>query len=150
MKFDLTSEDSLNEEKQSVRKKKPKDKKIKKKLEVKAEVEEDIDAPIAKAEAKKNKKQLRKTIEIHPVKSWGSDPRENFLRYRYGYFEIVRMRGHNLFGMKTKEFLKITSSYAALTNLYSPPFKLVSVHSPVDTSSQQAFFKRRLPIRRIN
>jgi len=143
MKFDLTSEDSLNEEKQSVRKKKPKDKKIKKKLEVKAEVEEDIDAPIAKAEAKKNKKQLRKTIEIHPVKSWGSDPRENFLRYRYGYFEIVRMRGHNLFGMKTKEFLKITSSYAALTNLYSPPFKLVSVHSPVDTSSQQAFFKRR-------
>lgn len=96
-----------------------------------------------KKELKKQKKQTRKMLEIHPVKSWGSNPQENFFRYRYGFFEVLRMKGHNLFGMKQKEFQAITSSYAALTNMYYPPFKLVSIHSPVDTSRQSAFFKRK-------
>lgn len=92
---------------------------------------------------KKSRKQFQKILSIHPIKSWGSHPEEGFIRYTHGYFEIVRMRGHNLFGMKAKEFQQITNSYAALTNLYTPPFKLVSIHSPVDTSMQQKFFQTK-------
>ncbi|MCO5478037.1 hypothetical protein NG891_14910 [Enterococcus gallinarum] len=90
----------------------------------------------------KRKKMLRKMTEIHPIRGWGSEPTENFIRYTRGYFEVVKMRGHNLFGMKEEQFFKIMESYAALSSLYEPPFKLISIHSPVDTSMQQGYFRR--------
>lgn len=90
----------------------------------------------------KRKKMIRKMIEIHPIRGWGSDPSEGFIRYTRGYFEVLKMKGHNLFGMKEEQFFKIMESYAALSSLYEPPFKLISIHSPVDTSPQQAYFRR--------
>ncbi|MGX6962244.1 nucleoside-triphosphatase [Vagococcus xieshaowenii] len=160
MRFDLKQveekvelEVTVEEErKETVVKKSKKPKKVKEKkgkkikpssLKKEPSVSEPHAAPLPFKEKQQQKKRIKKTLEIHPVKSWGSDEDENFFRYRYGYFEVVRMRGHNLFGMKQEEFQRITNSYAALTNMYSPPFKLVSIHSPVDTQAQQGFFRRR-------
>lgn len=106
-------------------------------------VEEQL-VPLAREEKKTNrrlKKQVKKILDIHPVKGWGESTQENFVRYSGGYFEVVKMRGYNLFGMKQEEFKQIMYSYGALSSLYEPPFKLLSIHSPVNTIAQQTFYK---------
>lgn len=89
----------------------------------------------------KMKRSLKKILDVHPVKGWGSYDEESFIRYSGGFFEVVKMRGHNLFGMKQEEFKQIMDSYAALSSLYEPPFKIMSIHSPVDTTDQQNFYR---------
>lgn len=91
---------------------------------------------------RKTGKQLRKILELHPVKSWGSRTDENFVRYTSGYFEILRIRGKNLFGMRPEEFQQLMASYGALSSLYDQAFKLVSIHSAVNTTEAQGFYKR--------
>lgn len=100
--------------------------------------------PLAKEEKKTNrklKKEVKKMLDIHPVKGWGESEQENFIRYTGGYFEVVKMKGHNLFGMKQEEFQQIMKSYGVLSSLYEPPFKILSIHSPVNTLAQQTFYK---------
>ena len=87
------------------------------------------------------KKSLRKILQEYPVKSWGTNEEENFIRYSQGYFEIVRMKGKNLYGMTQEKFIDLMESYAALSNLYSPPLKLLSINSPIDTTKQQNYYK---------
>lgn len=99
---------------------------------------------LSKEEKKQNKKMkrnLKKILDVHPVKGWGESEEESFVRYTGGYFEVVKMKGHNLFGMKQAEFKQIMNSYAALSSLYEPPFKIMSIHSPVNTIDQQNFYK---------
>lgn len=90
---------------------------------------------------RKTRKQVKKMLDIHPVKGWGESTEENFIRYSGGFFEVVKMRGHNLFGMKQEEFKQIMNSYGSLSSLYEPPFKILSIHSPVNTIEQQNFYK---------
>ena len=99
-----------------------------------------------KREEKRNNrkigKDLKKIIEVHPIKSWGGTEQENFIRNTTGFFEVYRLKGRNLFGMKQEAFIRLMEAYGALSSLYEPPLKIVSINSPVDTSAQQAYYKR--------
>ncbi|MBP2098811.1 ATP-binding protein [Enterococcus rivorum] len=105
---------------------------------------EELTVKLSKQEKKQNKKMkknLKKILDIHPISAWGESKEESFVKYSGGFFEVVKMRGHNLFGMKQNEFKQIMSSYGALSSLYEPPFKILSIHSPVNTISQQNYYK---------
>lgn len=113
-------------------------------LSLPSDVKQKVDQPSERKEVKKFKqvkKQVKKILDVHPIKAWGGTDSENFLRYTNGYFEVVRMRGHNLYGMQMKEFEQIMKSYEALSSLYEPPMKIMSIHSPVNTYNQQNFYK---------
>lgn len=83
----------------------------------------------------------KKIFEATPLISFGSQESESFIRYTGGYYEVMRLKGYNLYGMSEAEVYGLLESYATLASLYTPPFKIVNMTTNVDTMSQQAHFK---------
>ncbi|MBC1604477.1 hypothetical protein HCJ39_07100 [Listeria rocourtiae] len=91
---------------------------------------------------KKKIKIPRKTTEVSPLLGWGGTPEQSFVRYKAGYFEILQIRGYNLFGMSVDDVYRLIDSFTNFSRLYVKPFKIMLMHFPVPTSRQQDYYKK--------
>lgn len=102
---------------------------------------DDKKAPKPMKVAKNRKiKVSRSVLEASPLVGWGGTEQESFIRYKMGYFEIVQLKGYNLFGITTQEAFALMEHYGDLARLYVNPFKVVMMHFPVETNDQQRYF----------
>lgn len=84
----------------------------------------------------------RKTTEVSPLLGWGGTPEQSFVRYKSGYFEILQIRGYNLFGMSVDDVYRLIDSFTNFSRLYVKPFKIMLMHFPVPTTRQQDYYKK--------
>ena len=88
------------------------------------------------------KKQMRATrktsFDLLPYK--GIATRDNFIRYKEGFAEVLELEGYNLGGMSDAEIYEIIDYYETLVKLYVLPFKMSTIYTPLDTTKQQQYY----------
>lgn len=104
------------------------------------EIDEQKSSKLLKAPKQRKLKISRSFLDASPLVGWGGTENESFVRYKMGYFEIVQLKGYNLFGITTQEAFALMDYYADLARLYVHPFKVVMMHFPVETNDQQRYF----------
>lgn len=104
------------------------------------EIDEQKASKQLKAPKQRKIKISRSFLDASPLVGWGGTENESFVRYKMGYFEIVQLKGYNLFGITTQEAFALMDYYADLARLYVHPFKVVMMHFPVETNDQQRYF----------
>lgn len=104
------------------------------------EIDEEKSSKQLKAPKQRKIKIARSLLDASPLVGWGGTEKEAFVRYKMGYFEIMQLKGYNLFGITTQEAFALMDYYADLARLYVHPFKVVMMHFPVETNDQQRYF----------
>lgn len=91
---------------------------------------------------KKNDKVRKTTLDILPYKGFVNE-RENFIELNNdnGFMEILSLQGYNLNGINQDALTDIVFSYRDLIKMYVFPFKVVSLHTPLDTAPQQRYYQ---------
>ena len=101
-----------------------------------------------KKEQKKDKQVKQKVssfvTDVMPVKGITDEREGGFIKLKDGYMEILQLGGYNLLGMEQSEIEEVIHSYEMLSVLYAFPYKVVSMNIPVNTSSQQQFYRKKL------
>ena len=105
-----------------------------------------FDTTVKKEKAKKAKTQKIGSFvtDVLPVKGITDSDEGGFIKLKEGYMDILQLGGHNLAGMEQSEIHEIINAYEMLSVLYAYPYKVVSMNIPVNTSSQQQFFRKKL------
>lgn len=111
-----------------------------------------FDTTNKKKEQKKDKKKDKKIkqkvssfiTDVMPVKGITDEREGGFIKLKDGYMEILQLGGYNLLGMEQSEIDEVIHSYEMLSVLYAFPYKVVSMNIPVNTSSQQQFYRKKL------
>lgn len=97
---------------------------------------------------KDNKRNTTKRVlyatDVLPVKGILDETEGGFIRLKDGYMDILQLGGYNLMGMEQSEISEIVHLYEALSLLYVLPYKVVSMNIPIDTSSQQRYYRKQL------
>lgn len=105
-----------------------------------------FDTTVKKEKAKKAKTQkiVSFVTDVLPVKGITDSDEGGFVKLKEGYMDILQLGGHNLAGMEQSEIHEIINAYEMLSVLYAYPYKVVSMNIPVNTASQQQFFRKKL------
>lgn len=107
-----------------------------------------FDTTLKKENVKKEKAKVVKVApsvtEVLPVIGITGDGQDSCIRLKEGYMDILQLGGYNLLGMDQSEIEEVMSAYEMLSVLYAFPYKVVSMNIPINTSSQQQFYRKKL------
>ena len=68
------------------------------------------------------------------------DRKEKFIEYKDGFVELLALQGYNLAGMSHAAIEDILIQYENLIKLYNYPIKLITIYTPVETTTQQKYY----------
>lgn len=87
---------------------------------------------------KKAKSSIRKTTaDILPYKGTiGSDA---LIEFKDGFVEVLLLEGYNFAGMG-ESLWDVLYDYEMLIKLYVAPFKMITIHTPINTTEQQRYY----------
>lgn len=72
----------------------------------------------------------------------GTVGKDNFIVYKERFVEVLMLQGYNLDTMSGAQLQRLIGEYDTLNRLYVYPFKVLTLHTPTDTYSQQRYYMK--------